>query len=324
MRRSGPASTTPRVCQATRPDDRRDLRQALTAVGFLREHMFVTGDATILHADLDAFFASVEQRDDPSLRGRPVIVGIGVVMCASYEAQAPAACAGRWAAARRRRLCPDAVFVPPRLSAYTEASKAVFEVFDDTTPLVEGISVDEAFLDVGGLRRIAGTPAEIAVRLRREVRERVGLAISVGVARTKFLAKVASARVQAGRTARRPARRGDRLPAPAADRAGLGRRRQDRRQVARPRDHTVGDIAAFPEEALVATLGPAAGPACARAGPQPRSPPGAHRPAAAVDRLAARPRPLRRAPRRPSTPCSSVSSTGSRGGCAGASGSAAR
>ena len=125
------------------------------------EHLFVKGEATILHADLDAFFAAVEQRDDPNLRGRPVIVGIGVVMCASYEARAHGV-RGAMGGGEARRLCPDAVFVTPRLSAYTDASRAVFEVFDDTTPFVEGISVDEAFLDVGGLRRIAGTPEEIA------------------------------------------------------------------------------------------------------------------------------------------------------------------
>src|SRR5436309_11881239 len=94
--------------------------------------------------------------------------------------------------ARARRLCPNAIVVEPRMSAYSEASTAVFEVFEDTTPLVEGLSIDEAFLDVGGLRRVAGTPTEIAVRLRRNVLERVGLPITVGVARTKFLAKVAS------------------------------------------------------------------------------------------------------------------------------------
>ncbi|TCP55339.1 DNA polymerase-4 [Tamaricihabitans halophyticus] len=146
----------------------------------------------ILHADLDAFYASVEQRDDPRLRGRPVIVGGGVVLAASYEAKAfgvRTAMGGSSA----RRLCPGAIVVPPRMSAYAKASAAVFEVFTDTTPLVEGISIDEAFLDVGGLARIAGTPAEIAVRLRGQVAERVGLPITVGVARTKFLAKVASA-----------------------------------------------------------------------------------------------------------------------------------
>ena len=151
----------------------------------------MSGAAEILHADLDAFYASVEQRDDPRLRGRPVIVGGGVVLAASYEAKARGirtAMGGRTA----RRLCPEAIVVPPRMSAYSEASKAVFRIFDDTTPLVEGLSIDEAFLDVRGMGRIAGTPAEIAARLRRTVLERVGLPITVGVARTKFLAKVAS------------------------------------------------------------------------------------------------------------------------------------
>ncbi|RZI96453.1 MAG: DNA polymerase IV [Microbacterium sp.] len=150
------------------------------------------GEATVLHADLDAFYASVEQRDAPALRGRPVIVGGGVVLAASYEAKARGvrtAMGGRQA----RELCPDAVVVPPRMEAYSAASKAVFAIFRDTTPLVEGISIDEAFLEVGGLRRLVGTPEQVAVRLRQRVRAEVGLAISVGVARTKFLAKVASA-----------------------------------------------------------------------------------------------------------------------------------
>jgi DNA polymerase IV len=155
------------------------------------EHLFVTGEGTILHADVDAFFASVEQRDDPRLRGRPVIVGAGVVLAASYEAKARGVRTAM-PGGRARRLCPDAIVVPPRMSAYAEASKAMYRVFEDTTPLVEGLSIDEAFLDVRGLRRLSGSPAEIAVRLRREVRERVGLPITVGVARTKFLAKVAS------------------------------------------------------------------------------------------------------------------------------------
>ncbi|MBT2495757.1 DNA polymerase IV [Microbacterium sp. ISL-59] len=150
------------------------------------------GEATVLHADLDAFYASVEQRDAPELRGRPVIVGGGVVLAASYEAKARGvrtAMGGRQA----RELCPDAVVVPPRMEAYSAASKDVFAIFRDTTPLVEGLSIDEAFLEVGGLRRIAGTPEQIAARLRERVRAEAGLAISVGVARTKFLAKVASA-----------------------------------------------------------------------------------------------------------------------------------
>ncbi len=147
--------------------------------------------ASILHADLDAFYASVEQRDQPRLRGRPVIVGGGVVLAASYEAKAHGvrtAMNGRQA----RLLCPGAIVVPPRMDAYSAASKAVFAVFARTTPLVEGISIDEAFLEVGGLRRIAGTPVDIAAALRAEVLGQVGLPITVGVARTKFLAKVAS------------------------------------------------------------------------------------------------------------------------------------
>jgi DNA polymerase IV len=147
--------------------------------------------ATILHADLDAFYAAVEQRDDPRLRGRPVIVGAGVVLAASYEAKAHGVRTAM-GGVQARRLCPKAVVVPPRMGAYAKASKAVFEVFRQTSPLVEGLSIDEAFLDVGGLWRVSGTPTEIAVRLRGEVRERVGLPITVGVARTKFLAKVAS------------------------------------------------------------------------------------------------------------------------------------
>ena len=152
----------------------------------------MSGEAGILHADLDAFYASVEQRDDPSLRGRPVIVGGGVVLAASYEAQAygvRTAMGGRQA----RRLCPSAAVVSPRMSAYTDASRAVFEVFQETAPVVEGLSIDEAFLDVRGLDHVTGTPVDIGARLRRRVRERVGLPITVGVASTKFLAKVASA-----------------------------------------------------------------------------------------------------------------------------------
>jgi DNA polymerase IV len=154
--------------------------------------MFVPDEGTILHADLDSFYASVEQRDDPKLCGRPVIVGAGVVLAASYEAKAfgvRTAMGGRQA----RHLCPHAVVVRPRMSAYSEASKDVYRVFEDTSPLVEGLSIDEAFLDVRGMERIAGSPAEIAARLKVAVRDRVGLPITVGVARTKFLAKVASA-----------------------------------------------------------------------------------------------------------------------------------
>jgi DNA polymerase-4 len=153
--------------------------------------VFVSGEATILHADVDSFFASVEQRDDPRLRGRPVIVGSWVVLAASYEAKAygiRTAMGGSQA----RRLCPRAIVVEPRFAAYTDASRAMYRVFDDTTPLVEGLSIDEAFLDVRGMERVFGAPREMAVKLRRDVLSRVGLPITVGVARTKFLAKVAS------------------------------------------------------------------------------------------------------------------------------------
>src|SRR5437660_1591382 len=112
--------------------------------------MFVFGEAVILHADLDAFYASVEQRDNPRLRGRPVIVGGGVVLAASYEAKARGVRTAM-GGAQARRLCPEAVVVPPRFEAYSEASKAVFEIFEETAPHVEGLSIDEAFLDVRGL-----------------------------------------------------------------------------------------------------------------------------------------------------------------------------
>jgi DNA polymerase IV len=222
------------------------------------EHMFVVPEATILHADLDAFYASVEQRDDPCLRGRPVIVGAGVVLAASYEAKAygvRTAMGGRQA----RRLCPRAVVVEPRMSAYSEASKAVYRVFDDTTPLVEGLSIDEAFLDVRGMRRIAGTPTEIAVRLREKVRERVGLPITVGVARTKFLAKVASGVAKPdGLLVVPPDREIAFLhPLPVERLWGVGPV-----TAAKLRElgiNTVGEVARIPEGVLVSMLGRAAG-----------------------------------------------------------------
>jgi DNA polymerase IV len=220
--------------------------------------VFVRGEATILHADLDAFFASVEQRDDPRLSGRAVIVGMGVVLACSYEAKAKgvhSAMGGRVA----RRLCPEAVVVKPRFSAYVDASRAVFAVFEDTTPLVEGLSIDEAFLDVRGMERIAGSPEEIAVKLRREVRERVGLPITVGVARTKFLAKVASAVAKPDGLLVVPP--GEELaflhPLPIERLWGVGPK-----TAAKLRDRniaTVGQVAQLGERTLVALVGRAAG-----------------------------------------------------------------
>jgi len=214
--------------------------------------------ATILHADLDAFFASVEQRDDPRLRGRPIAVGGGVVLAASYEAKAFGVRTAM-GITEARRLCPRLHSVEPRFTAYTEASKAVFDVFDQTSPLVEGLSIDEAFLDVGGLRRVSGTPAQIAVGLRRDVWEQVGLAITVGVARTKFLAKVASAVAKPdGLLVVEPE---DELaflhPLPVGRLWGVGpvtAAKLGERAIT-----TVGDVARLPESVLVAILGPAAG-----------------------------------------------------------------
>lgn len=212
----------------------------------------------ILHADLDAFYASVEQRDDPTLRGRPVIVGAGVVLAASYEAKAHGvrtAMGGRQA----RQLCPDAVVVPPRMKAYSAASKAVFEVFGDTTPLVEPLSIDEAFLDVRGLRRVSGQPSDIAARLRQAVAEQVGLAITVGVARTKFLAKVASGVAKPDGLLLVPVD-GELAflhPLPVRRLWGVGGVTADKLHSRGIR--TVGEVAELEERALVAMLGPAAG-----------------------------------------------------------------
>jgi DNA polymerase-4 len=221
--------------------------------------MFVPRDtASILHADLDSFYASVEQRDNPRLRGRPVIVGGGVVLAASYEAKAfgvrtPMG-SRQW-----RALCPQAIVVRPRMDAYSEASKAVFAVFRDTTPLVEGLSIDEAFLDVGGLRAIAGTPAEIAFRLRARVLDEVGLPITVGVARTKFLAKVASGVAKPdGLLVVPPERELTFLHALPVERLwGVG-------AVTAAKLHdrgifTVGEVAALPGPTLVSMLGRASG-----------------------------------------------------------------
>jgi DNA polymerase IV len=222
------------------------------------EHTFVSIEATILHADLDAFYASVEQRDDPRLRGRPVIVGAAVVLAASYEAKAHGVRTAMGGASARR-LCPQAIVVSPRMSAYADASRAVYRVFEDACPLVEGLSIDEAFLDVRGMRRIAGTPFEIAVRLRRTVRERVGLPITVGVARTKFLAKVASgvAKPDGLRVVPPDGELAFLHPLPVERLWGVGR-------VTAAKLHergivTVGEVAGLDEAALVELLGRGSG-----------------------------------------------------------------
>jgi DNA polymerase-4 len=214
--------------------------------------------ATILHADLDSFYASVEQRDDPSLRGRPIIVGGGIVLAASYEAKRMGVYTPM-PEFQARRVCPDVVVVPPRFEAYTAASKAVFDVFNDTSPAVEGLSIDEAFLDVSGLWRIAGTPAEIGARLRSEVMRRVGLPITVGVARTKFLAKVASGVAKPdGLLVVEPDREMEFLhPLPVGRLWGVGpvtERKLHDRGI-----YTVGEVATLGEGHLVAMLGVGSG-----------------------------------------------------------------
>lgn len=223
------------------------------------EHMFVSpGAANVLHADLDSFYASVEQRDDRRLQGRPVIVGAGVVLAASYEAKAYGVRTAM-GARQARQLCPQLAVVSPRMSAYSEASRAVFAVFEQLAPVVEALSIDEAFLDVRGLEHILGSPVEIAARLRTRIRAEVGLPITVGVARTKFLAKVASAVAKPdGLLVVAPSQELAFLhPLPVSRLWGVGR-------VTAAKLHTrgfrtVGDLAAVSERTLVAMLGRASG-----------------------------------------------------------------
>ena len=215
-------------------------------------------DASILHADLDSFYASVEQRDDRRLRGRPVIVGGGVVLAASYEAKANGVRTAM-GGGRAKQLCPDAIVVPPRMSAYSQASKAAFDVFRDMAPEVEPLSIDEAFLDVRGMERFTGNPRAIAERLRRRMRAEVGLPLTVGVARTKFLAKVASAVGKPdGLLVVEPSGELDFLhPLPVERLWGVGPATAARLHALDIR--TVAQVAELREGTLVALLGPAAG-----------------------------------------------------------------
>src|SRR5258706_13029251 len=145
----------------------------------------------ILHADLDAFYASVEQLLDPSLRGKPIAVGGGVVLAASYEAKAFGV-RGGMPGRQARELCPQLIFVDGHFKDYQRLGDAAIKVVSDFTPLVERISIDEAFADVPGCTHLFGPPAEISRSIRHRVRAELGLPISVGVARTKHLAKIAS------------------------------------------------------------------------------------------------------------------------------------
>lgn len=214
--------------------------------------------AAVLHADLDAFYASVEQRDDPRLRRRPVAVGGGVVLAASYEAKRRGVRTAM-SARQARSLCPGLVVVPPRFAAYTAASRAVFAIFEDTTPAVQGVSIDEAFLDVHGLRHIDVPPVGIGARLRERVRDEVGLGITVGVARTPFLAKVASRVAKPdGLLLVEPDREDAFLhPLPLEMLWGVGEVTATRLRAFGLA--TAGDVAALPQHVLVGALGPAMG-----------------------------------------------------------------
>jgi DNA polymerase-4 len=214
--------------------------------------------ATILHADLDAFYASVEQLLDPSLRGRPVAVGGGVVLAASYEARAHGVRSGMpgW---RAKRLCPAIQFVGGHFRDYQRLGDLVVGIFYDFTPLVERISIDEAFLDVTGAVHLFGSPAQIAGAIRARVRDEIGLAVSVGVARTKHLAKVASQVAKPdGLVVVEPAREREFLaPLPVGLIWGVGpvaRQQLETRGV-----RTIGELAAIDSPVLEHLLGSAAG-----------------------------------------------------------------
>src|SRR3954453_570690 len=219
-------------------------------------------EACILHVDLDAFYASVEQHDDPTLAGRPVIVGgfgpRGVVAAASYEAGA----FGVYSATpmvRARRACPDGVFLAPRFDRYRDASIEIMAILKSFTPLVEPISLDEAFLDVEGSRRIHGTGPEIAVAIRSRVKADTGLNASVGGATTKMLAKLASDLCKPdGLLVVKPGTELDLLH-PLGVRRLWGVGPATERKLTELGIATMGDLAALPEETLVLTLGRASG-----------------------------------------------------------------
>lgn len=214
-------------------------------------------EPTILHADLDAFYASVEQMLDPTLAGRPVLVGGGIVVAASYEARAHGVRAPmptRDALA----LCPDAVVVDGHFDRYLDLSEQVMAVLDDATPIVEQISVDEAFLDVSGTTHLLGRPSDIARVIRRRVREEVGLPISIGIASTKFLSKIASARAKPDGLVLVGV--GTELeflhPLPVEALWGVGKVTAER--LHRLGITTIGELADVPSAALSPLLGPAA------------------------------------------------------------------
>ena len=218
-------------------------------------------DEPILHVDMDAFYASVEARDDPTLAGKPVAVGgagpRGVVMSASYEARSFGV-RSAMPSVRARRLCPDIVFVPPNFNRYQAESDRIMEVLGSFTPLVEPLSLDEAFLDVTGARRLFGEPAEIAQRIRERVRTERSLSCSVGVAPNKFLAKLASARAKPDGVliVRADAVREFLEPLPVEELWGVGE--QTATALDRLGVRTAGDLLTLPDGVLARALGPGA------------------------------------------------------------------
>jgi DNA polymerase IV len=216
----------------------------------------------ILHADLDAFYASVEALKDPSLRGRPLLVGgtggRGVVTSASYEARA-FGCRNAMPMARARRLCPQAVAIPPDFAAYRRHSATVMRIFASVTPLVEPLALDEAFLDVRGARALFGDAVAIARLLRSRVRSEAGLTLTVGVAASKFLAKLASTRGKPDGLLVVPPGRALRFLHPLPVDALWGAGRATIEVLHRYGLRTVGDVAATPRATLERALGPAAG-----------------------------------------------------------------
>jgi len=220
--------------------------------------IFMAAGATILHADLDAFYASVEQLLDPSLRGKPIAVGGGVVLAASYEAKAYGV-RGGMGGRRARELCPDLRFVGGHYSEYQRLGDQVIDIMRDFTPLVERISIDEAFLEVAGSVHLFGSPQSMASEIRRRVREEAGLPVSVGVARTKHLAKIASQVAKPnGLIVVEPAYELEFLhPLPVALMWGVGPVTQAR--LAAQGITTIGELAATPGRSLERLLGRAVG-----------------------------------------------------------------
>ncbi len=217
--------------------------------------------ATILHVDMDAFYASVAERDDPSLRGKAVVVGAGargVVLSANYAARKYGIRAAM-PVGRAKRMAPHAIFVTPDHSRYAEVSAKVMEIFDSFTPLVEPISLDEAFLDVTGARKLLGTGREIAVEIRRQVEASEGITCSVGIAPSKFIAKLASGHCKPNGILEIPA---DRIlnflhPLPVNAIWGVGPKTAE--TLERLGLRTVADIANLPRATLIRALGQASG-----------------------------------------------------------------